>query len=150
MASSINIVIVNWNAGLHLRQCLESIAAASRSGLDLRRTVVVDNASADGSLEGIHNTKLPLLVIRNDENRGFAAACNQAAAVSETRYILFLNPDTRLMRDSLVKAVQFLDQPENVRIGVVGIQLLNDRGRVAPTCARFLTAGMIVRKMIGL
>ena len=150
MAGSIDIIIVNWNAAHQLGQCLESISAASRNGVELRRTVVVDNASSDSSMDAVKTTALPITVIRNAENRGFAAACNQAAAASDARYILFLNPDTRLRRDSLVTPVQFLERPENHRIGIVGIQLLNDRGQVTPTCARFLTPGMIVRRMIGL
>ena len=149
MAGSIDIIIVNWNAAHQLGQCLESISAASRNGVELRRTVVVDNASSDSSMDAVKTTALPITVIRNAENRGFAAACNQAAAASDARYILFLNPDTRLRRDSLVTPVQFLERPENHRIGIVGIQLLNDRGQVTPTCARFLTPGMIVMSAMG-
>ena len=150
MPSSIDIIIVNWNAGAQLGECLQSIAAASCDGLELRRTVIVDNASSDRSLEAVHIVHLSVTVIRNDHNRGFAAACNQAAIGSQSRYLLFLNPDTRLESDSLAKPIAFLEQPDNKHIGILGVQLVNDHGRVTPTCARFLTAGMIIRKMLGL
>ncbi len=148
-AASVDVVIVNWNTGEQLRSCLKSIFPTLR-GASISQVVVVDNASSDGSADAIEGLDIPLRILRNPTNRGFAAACNQAAAGSAARYILFLNPDTRLMPDSLARAVRFLEQPENERIGIVGIQLLNDTGQVARTCARFLTAGMIARKMIGL
>jgi N-acetylglucosaminyl-diphospho-decaprenol L-rhamnosyltransferase len=150
MASSIDIVIVNWNAGRQLSQCLESINAADRSHVALQRTVVVDNASTDGSLEGVDSLGLPLEVIRNERNRGFAVACNQGAKGSSAEYLLFLNPDTRLSTNALSGPVAFMEQPSNQRIGILGIQLTDHDGRVARTCARFPTAGRFLSKMLGL
>src|SRR5688500_15461224 len=97
---SVHVVIVNWNSGAQLKECLQSFAAVANDDVALARITVVDNASADGSAEGLETT-LPLTVIRNRENRGFAAACNQGAAGADAEYLLFLNPDTRLMAGSL-------------------------------------------------
>src|SRR5438094_1323064 len=96
MTDTLDIIIVNWNAGKPFRDCLLSIKNAKKSGFNLTRVVVVDNGSTDGSLDAIHTAGLPLTVIRNPENRGFAAACNQGAKESKADYLLFLNPDTRL------------------------------------------------------
>ena len=149
-APSIDIVIVNWNAGQQLAECVRSVVAADRNGLALLRAVVVDNGSTDGSLEALSTISLPLSIVRNTRNRGFAAACNQGAQGSTADYLLFLNPDTRLERDSLVQPVTFLDQPQNSRVGILGIQLLDANGRVAQTCARFPTPGRILAQILGL
>ena len=147
---SLDIIIVNWNSGNQLRVCLESIEATRRYGFRLSRIVVVDNASTDGSAYGLDDLDLPLIVICNEQNRGFAAACNQGAKVSEVDYLLFLNPDTRLFEDSLIKPLTFMEQPDNQNIGIAGIQLVDENGRVARTCSRFPVPGMFVSKMLGL
>ncbi|OEU78152.1 MAG: glycosyl transferase, partial [Desulfobacterales bacterium C00003060] len=89
-------------------------------------------------------------VIRNTGNRGFAAACNQGAKGSVADYLLFLNPDTRLFKDSLVQPLVFVERPDNRRVGIVGIQLVDENGRIARTCARFPMPGMFFSKMLGL
>lgn len=149
MASSVDIVIVNWNAGLLLRDCLKSIPSVSQIGL-VAQTVVVDNASTDRSLHAIDDIQLPLTIVRNERNRGFAAACNQGARDSTADYLLFLNPDTRLSTGALDHSVGFMDRSEHDRIGILGIQLVDDMGHVTPTCARFPTPGRFFSTMVGL
>jgi len=151
MTPSLDIIIVNWNSGKLLRDCLQSINnSADNDSFTLNRIVVMDNASCDGSAEELDDISLPLTIIRNAENRGFAAACNQGAKDSKSDYLLFLNPDTRLFEDSLIKPLVFMEQPENHKIGIVGIQLIDETGRVARTCARFPTPAMFFSKMFGL
>jgi len=149
-APRLDIIIVNWNTGPLLRECLKSIRTADRAGFQLSEIVVVDNASADESAHALEGTGVPVRLIRNPVNRGFAAACNQAALQSAADYVLFLNPDTRLTRESLSVPVAFLEQPANRQVGIVGIKLLDNSSRVSRSCARFLTPGMILRKMFGL
>lgn len=150
MTVSLDIIIVNWNAGRQLRECLESVTLTGRDGFHLTRVVVVDNASSDRSADGLEDLELPLTVIRNADNRGFGAACNQGAKGSEADYLLFLNPDTRLQENSLAKPLAFMEQPNNRSIGIVGIQLMDDDGQVSRTCARFPTPGRFFSKMLGL
>ena len=83
---------------------------------------------------------LPLTLIRNADNRGFAAACNQGAAGSEADFLLFLNPDTRLMPGSLERPARYLGSPHHEAVGIVGIQLLDADGQVARNTARAPTA----------
>lgn len=146
----LRIVIVNWNAGEQLRDCLCSIVQADKIGFELERVVVVDNASTDRSLDGIEALALPLEVIRNTENRGFATACNQGAWGSNADYLSFLNPDTRLFAHSLSAPIRFMESPDNQRVGICGIQLINEAGAVARSCARFPTPGMFYAAMFGL
>lgn len=147
---SLDVVIVNWNAGEQLRRCLESIAAARRDGFALARVAVVDNASADGSCEGLGNLSLPLAILRNDRNAGFAAACNRGAAGSAAEYLLFLNPDTRLYPGSLARPVAFMESPEGAATGIVGIRLVDERGETSRSCARFPTLATMLSKALGL
>src|SRR5882724_916924 len=135
--ASVHVVIVNWNSGAQLRECLQSFAATLDDAVATRITVV-DNASTDGSCEGLE-TPVPLALVRNAENRGFAAACNQGAAGSDAEFLLFLNPDTRLMPRSLSGPASYLATAGNA-VGIVGIQLLDAAGRVARNTARTPTA----------
>lgn len=146
----LDIIIVNWNTGRQLRDCLMSIVNANKRGIRLERVIVVDNASSDGSVEGFGDLDLPLTIIRNSENRGFAAACNQGAKSSQADYLLFLNPDTRLFPDSLAKPLAFMEMPENCQVGICGIQLTDDYGNISQTCARFPTTDRFFSKMLGL
>ncbi len=153
MSQRLTIVIVNWNAGTQLRKCLASIATSSchlppEARVD--QVVVVDNASDDGSADGLALPGISLRVIRNRENRGFAAACNQGAAEAAGDLILFLNPDTRLFADSLAVPLAALQSPEHARSGIVGIQMVDDAGSVARSCARFPTVGHFAAQALGL
>jgi hypothetical protein len=148
--NSVDIVIVNWNAGEFLANCVRSIPLAAHDGVRVDRVVVVDNASTDGSADALDSVGLRLTVIRNAENRGFAAACNQGAAGSAADYVLFLNPDTELHAQSLTSPCDFLDAPTNADVGIVGIQLLDPNGRIARSSSRFPTPARLFAQMTGL
>lgn len=147
---SLDIVTVNWNSGTQLRACLNSIADTRPLGVDVRRVVVVDNGSSDGSTRDLPASRIPLVVLENGENRGFAAACNQGAQGSNSRYLLFLNPDTVLLSGSLSQPVAFLEAPGSENVGICGIQLVDETGVVARSCSRFPTTTMFLSKMLGL
>jgi GT2 family glycosyltransferase len=150
MKPSLDIIVVNWNSGDHLGRCMQSVQSACKDGLELQQIVVVDNASSDRSAEGIEVTGLPLRLISNASNRGFAAACNQGARDSSAEYLLFLNPDVRLLSDSLQAPIQFMQDPNNAGIGICGIRLLDDQGHLTRTCSRFPTPALFFSWMIGL
>ena len=135
--SSLSIIIVNWNTGDLLRECLQSITDAIAKSIDLREVVVVDNASNDGSIIGCEALSLQLVMLRNDVNCGFAAACNQGARLATGEFLLFLNPDTRLFEESLRVPLEFLRCRDAATVGICGIRLLNDLGDEARHCARF-------------
>ena len=145
--ATVHVVIVNWNSGAQLRECLQSFAAVADDDVAARVTVI-DNASTDRSSEGLE-ASMPLAVVRNTDNRGFGAACNQGAAGSEADFLLFLNPDTRLMPGSFAEPVRYLRAHENERVGIVGIQLVDADGRVARNTARAPTAWSMVGNSVG-
>jgi len=149
MPFSLDIVIVNWNTGNQLQQCLNSIAGTDRDAFELRRVVVVDNASTDGSAR-LTAADLPLTLIQNGSNLGFAAACNRGAFGSSADYLLFLNPDTRLFRNSLSGPAVVMHQSVHQKTGIFGIQLLDVTGDVNRSCARFPTPSLFFHKMTGM
>jgi GT2 family glycosyltransferase len=138
MPIMLSIIIVNWNAGNYLRDCISSIREASHGDLQTH-VIIVDNASSDDSLNNIESLGVPLTIIRNNINLGFAAACNKGAAIASTPYLLFLNPDTRLYSNSLDTPLSQMALPENAKVGICGIQLVNETGLVDRSCARFPT-----------
>lgn len=149
MGGSLDIVVVNWNTGPLLRECIASIGATTPPGL-LGSVIVVDNASRDGSEDDLPGGGLPLIAVRNGDNRGFAAACNQGARLGSAPFILFLNPDTRLLPESLSAPLQLLQDPAAVDIGIVGVQLVDGNGALRQTCVRFPTPRMMIGWSVGL
>jgi N-acetylglucosaminyl-diphospho-decaprenol L-rhamnosyltransferase len=149
MNCSLDIIIVNWNAGGHLRDCLASIAH-TRAGPEIRRVTVVDNASSDGSLYGFEDLPVPLEVIPNRHNVGFAAACNQGAAGSTADYLLFLNPDTRLFPETLEAVTRFMESERAREIGICGVQMVDGDGTPKVSCARFPSPRVLFGEMTGL
>jgi len=138
----VEIVIVNWNSRSLLREC---VVALDRSTIAERLSVcIVDNASTDGSADGLGTERVRATLLRNSENRGFAAACNQGARIGQAPLIFFLNPDVRIEPDTVERAVNYLTEPCNSRVGILGIQLLDANGTVWRSCARAPTMTMLL------
>ena len=140
MSSLLDIIVVNWNVGDLLAGVVTSIVRYHHNLVS--SIIIVDNASTDDSLmqvEAIHSLPCQLTIIRNRENRGFAAACNQGAALATSDFLLFLNPDTRLFENSLPKPLEYLQLPENSSIAIVGIQLIDENNQITRSCSRFPT-----------
>jgi len=108
----------------------------------------VDNGSTDGSAdeaEGFPNVE----VVRTGQNLGFGAACNIGAKAGQSPYLLFLNPDTRLEPNSISAALAFMEQPDNKNVGICGVRLVDEQGRVGRTCARYPTLARLVSSALG-
>lgn len=150
MISSLDIVIVNWNAGKLLLECVRSIGLALNGSFKLNSVTIVDNASQDNSLNGIEDIQLPINLIRNADNFGFARSCNLGAGTSQADYILFLNPDTRLFENSLQVPITFLDNPMNEGVGIVGVKIVDEKENVSRNCARFPTPLGMIYMSLGL
>lgn len=119
----VSVIIVNYNAGPYLSRCLISCHAQATE------IILVDNASCDDSLEQAIQaipSDIPLKVIRNHNNLGFARACNQGAAVAEGDSLLFLNPDSELVPEAVSSLLHAANSHPSV--GMVGGLLLNADG----------------------
>lgn len=144
---SIDIVIVNWNAGLLVKECVESVIKFK--GLIVSNIVVVDNDSTDGSERFLDNYK-EVTLIRAGENLGFGKACNLGANDCEGEFILFLNPDTQLRAGTLSKVNSFMQEKKNAKVGICGVQLHDDKGQVSRSCSRSPSVSAYLAYAIGL
>lgn len=120
----VSVVIVNYNAGELLADCLTAVLAQAR------QVILVDNASAAGPLDSVLGqfaSSPRLHVIRSPVNRGFAAGCNRGLAQAVEPVILFLNPDCVLAPRAVAALVAALRSAP--RVGMVGGLLTDARGR---------------------
>jgi len=130
---AVSIVVVSWNTRDILRDCLKSIDESA--GPIRCEIIVVDNASADNSVEMVRREFPHVRLIANAENRGFAAANNQGMAVAQGRYVLLLNSDTVVLDGAIARTVAFAEaHPE---AAVVGCRVLNADRTLQPTCFMF-------------
>lgn len=129
----ISIIIVSWNTRDILYDCIKSTSSQT-SDIDYE-TIVVDNASTDGSTEMVKTRFPQVVLIDNSENRGFAAANNQGIKVAKGRYVLLLNSDTVVLDQAIAKIVSFAD--DNPEAAVVGCRVLNPNGTLQRTCFMF-------------
>jgi hypothetical protein len=146
---SLQIVIVNRNSGTLVRRCVESITAAEREGFALKDVAVVDDGSSDGSCDKLPADGLPLRVLRRPRS-GYGASCNAGVTGSDADYILFLNTDLFLEKETLSSTVAFLERPENAGVGILGIQLRYPDGRIAAHCRNFPGRSVFLRESLGL
>ncbi|MEX1214262.1 glycosyltransferase family 2 protein [Saccharospirillum sp.] len=143
----IDIVTVNWNAGPQLKNCVDSITKYGGGLVD--KIIVVDNGSTDGS-EVLVETTPNVTLIRTGENLGFGKACNLGAKHADSNYLLFLNPDAALFEGTLGKAVNFMQESTNQTVGICGVQLIEESGKVSRSCVRFPTVTGFLAHAVGL
>jgi len=86
-----SVIILNWNGRQYLKDCLCSVLAQTYDAFDV---ILVDNGSTDGSAEWVGATFPQVRLIRNQTNRGFAAANNQAIRATDAAFVALLNNDT--------------------------------------------------------
>ena len=138
----ISCIIVNYNAGVGLVSCIQSVIEQAGE------VVLVDNASRDNSIELVTARfagDARLRIIRNEDNLGFAAACNIGARAAQRPYWFFLNPDCICPDGSLAELFRVLTSTPTA--GMVGGLLLNPDGseqaggrRLTPTPGRTLVS----------
>lgn len=128
----VSVVIVNYKVRDLLRDCLRSLEPNLAR---LRGEVwVVDNASADGSVEMVAREFPWVRLIANQQNRGYGAANNQAISQARGRYILVLNPDTKLPPDAIADTIAEMEAHPD--IGALGPKLVLADGTLDRACRR--------------
>jgi GT2 family glycosyltransferase len=100
----VSLIVVNMNGRLHLEGLLTSLREQDFPAEQLE-LVLVDNGSLDGSAAFVEAAWPGAVIIRNAENRGFAPANNQGAAVANGRYLAFVNNDMKVAPDWLSRLV---------------------------------------------
>ena len=86
----LSVVVVNWNSQADLEACVSSLLAGTHGELEV---IVVDNGSCDGSAEMVRERFPQVLLLAEQENLGFAEACNRGIAASSAPWVVMLNND---------------------------------------------------------
>lgn len=133
----VGVVVVNWNNATDTIECLTSLQKMDYPDFF---TVVVDNASTDGSETVILNKFSGVHLIRMERNRGYASACNKAieyCLANQAEQVLLLNNDVIVHPNILREMIRVMEMQNS--IGVVGPLVLyyNDRSRVFSAGGRF-------------
>jgi GT2 family glycosyltransferase len=123
----VSVIVVTWNSAQYLRRCLEGVAQQT---YPYRELIVVDNASSDESIALVepHATT----ILRNETNRGFSAAVNQAIAAARGAYVLLLNPDCFLTQDYVATLVDAIGSAYDLG-SVTGVLMRAKGFQIEPT-----------------
>lgn len=121
----LSVIIVNYNVQYFLQQCLSSVFAAGE-GIDME-VWVVDNGSVDDSVEMVRRQFPQVHLIANPGNTGFACANNQALKQAKGDYLLLLNPDTLVEKDTFTRCIGFMH--EHPDCGGLGVKMINGKGK---------------------
>jgi GT2 family glycosyltransferase len=129
----LSIIIVSWNVRDLLADCLRSLLA--QVSLAETEILVIDSASADGTVELLRDQFPQVGLLAQADNIGFTRGNNLALQRAQGDYLLLLNPDTIVMGDALQQMIAFLEAHPSV--GIVGPHTLNSDGSYQSTRRRF-------------
>jgi GT2 family glycosyltransferase len=123
----LSLIIVSFNTKGLLEAILTDLL--TQTGISFE-TIVVDNASADGSPQMVAQKFPHVTLIRNQSNAGFGVANNLGAKVAQGEYLLFLNSDTRLPSTTTLK--DFLKRTQKTKAIIASCRLINPNGSLQP------------------
>lgn len=133
MKNKLSIIIVNYNTGQLTRACIKSILEQSVAWPF--EIVVVDNASADESVELLRSEWPEIKIISNPTNVGLAGGVNIGLRVTTGQYRLVLNPDIVVLDGAIKTMVDYMD--EHPQVGIAGGKLMSPNGRLQYSCYEF-------------
>ncbi|ANS76043.1 glycosyl transferase family 2 [Paenibacillus yonginensis] len=128
----LSIIIVNYNTCALTLDCIQSVYASKTQ--HSYEIILVDNHSADDSVQTISEAYPEVTLIANDTNAGFAKANNQGMAIAKGRYVLLLNSDTVVLPHTLETMVSFMDG--NPEVGASGCKIVLPDGSLDKACKR--------------
>lgn len=128
--------MVNYNTAHLLDKMFSTLYSAIKPELTVQ-IIVIDNASADNSVDVLRNKYPEVKLITNQVNVGFGRANNQGLPFIEGRYVLLLNTDAFVSPDTLSKTIAYMDA--NPRCGILGAKLVGRDGELQPSCRFFPT-----------
>lgn len=121
----VSMIIVNYNGKSYLKKCLESFKEINYKNLEL---IVVDNNSNDGTIEFLTKNYPSVIILKLDQNYGFAKPNNMAANIAKGDFLLFLNNDTVVTSNFISELVQVLNDDD--KIGICQSLLLKPNGEI--------------------
>jgi N-acetylglucosaminyl-diphospho-decaprenol L-rhamnosyltransferase len=142
----LSIIVVAWNVKELVDECFKAIRASDDS---LKKEILfVDNASKDGTAEYVESNFPEATLIRSDRNLGFIGANNLAYRRARGKYILMLNSDAFVFKETLRISVEYMERhPE---AGVLGARLIGRDGVLQLSARYFPTPARSFLNRIGL
>lgn len=137
----LSIIIISYNTKETTLECLRTVTESLKGSPIKYEILVVDNASTDGSLDEIRNSKFEIRIIQNVNNLGFAKANNQAVRMANGAHILLLNSDTIVFDDAITVMYNFFVQ--NPHVHFLGPKLFNKDMTSQASSAPFYTLPVI-------
>ena len=131
----LDVLVVNYNTAKLLQPMFDALRQSNSA--DLTRYLMVDNASADNSLECLASICPEALLLANDKNVGFGRANNQLVEHLQGKYALLLNTDAFVAADTLNKTLEYMEAHPDC--GVLGVRLVGREGDLQPSCRYFPT-----------
>ncbi|MDZ7265637.1 MAG: glycosyltransferase family 2 protein [candidate division KSB1 bacterium] len=130
-----SFIVINYNAYDYTSNCLKSITKfCSNYPYEI---IVIDNASSDGSIFKLEAEFRGVIFKKNEQNLGFAKACNQGIDLASGDFLIFLNNDFEFKTDIFERIIEKYQRYEN--LGLLGFQLLNPDGTLQKTDFKFPT-----------
>ena len=127
--TTLSIIILNHNTSKLLQRALSSIKSSLSA-----EVIVVDNASTDDSLAMIDKHFPKVKKIISTKNLGFAAGNNLGLKQARGKYLMLLNSDTKIIKNSLETLITYLE--DHPKVGIVGPKLLLPDGAIDLACHR--------------
>jgi GT2 family glycosyltransferase len=138
--TDLSIIIVNYNGSGFIEGCLSSIKKYFGQGMPLilYEAIVVDNSSTDTSgtyVKEFCSKNTGFRLIENTENIGFGRASNRGASEASGRFLLFLNPDCKIIEGNFGKVVSYYLSNDDA--GALGVKIIGTDGRLQHSCRSF-------------
>lgn len=122
----LSIITVTWNSAALIRDQIKSVLVGCKN-ISFEQ-IIVDNASTDNTAHIIETEFPQVKLIKNSSNTGFAYPNNQAAKIAQGDFLLFLNPDMRVVPGSLDIIVDWMEKKSGV--GLASCKLLDEHGNL--------------------
>lgn len=129
----ISFCVVSYNTKRLLLNCIDSLINADMAGVDYE-IIVIDNASADGTVDALKADFPKVRIIENDENLGYTKAMNLGFTQSSGEYVVQLNPDAEVNKHTFNTLYTWMN--ENPDIGIASPKVLNGDGTLQMQCRR--------------
>lgn len=133
--SRVSVVVLSWNTAELTLECLRAVQGAFARGEAEGELVVVDNGSTDGSSQKIEAAFPDAVLVKNDENHGYARGVNQGVAASSGDWVLLLGSDAFLREGALKGMLDFMVGAEGY--GACAPRLVGQDGKTQEACAAF-------------
>ncbi len=130
----LSIVIVNWKTKELTAAAIASVFEQTKALLF--EVILIDNNSADGSVEALRSQFPQIIIVENATNLGFGKANNQGMRLAKGQYIMLLNSDTVVLDRALEKMVAYLEEHSDVMM--IGPKVLNADHTFQHACRRML------------